>query len=101
MGFCVFVDCLLCLLVTIKQDHHLISSGPYSLVRHPIYTGLLTGFLGSAIALDKWRGVVAVILVFSALWLKLRLEEKWMRAHFGEAYEAYAKNVARHVPYLL
>jgi protein-S-isoprenylcysteine O-methyltransferase Ste14 len=63
--------------VTIKQDHQFITSGHYALVRHPIYTGLLTGFLGSAIALDRWRGIAAVILVFSVLWHKLRLEEQW------------------------
>jgi protein-S-isoprenylcysteine O-methyltransferase Ste14 len=87
--------------VTVKQDHQLITSGPYAIVRHPIYTGLLSGLIGSAIALDKLRGVVAVILAFVVLWNKLRLEEKWMRVHFGEAYESYSKQVAMILPYLL
>jgi protein-S-isoprenylcysteine O-methyltransferase Ste14 len=42
--------------VTVKQGHELITNGPYALVRHPIYTGILTGFLGSAIALSQVRG---------------------------------------------
>ena len=42
--------------VTVKQGHELITSGPYALVRHPIYTGILTGFLGTAIALSEVRG---------------------------------------------
>lgn len=87
--------------VTIKQDHELITSGPYAFVRHPIYTGLLTGLIGSALALDKWRGIVAIALVFLVLWYKLRLEEKWMHSQFGEAYDAYAKQVAVLFPYLL
>ena len=87
--------------VTIKEDHELITSGPYSLVRHPIYSGLLTGFIGSAIALDKWRGIVAVLLVFIVLWHKLRLEEKWMHSQFGEAYESHSIKVAILIPYLL
>lgn len=45
--------------VTVKQDHELIRSGPYRWTRHPIYTGLLTAFAGSAIALGEWRGLIA------------------------------------------
>jgi len=87
--------------VTVKEGHELITSGPYALVRHPIYTGLLLGFLGSAVARDEWRGLLAVALVFGALWHKLRLEEKWMRAQFGESYEAYSRRVAALVPYII
>ncbi len=87
--------------VTVKQDHELITSGPYGLVRHPIYTGLLLGFVGSAVALGEWRGLVAVALVFTALWHKLRLEEKWMRVQFGEPYEAYSRHVSALVPFII
>ena len=86
--------------VTVKQDHELITTGPYALVRHPIYTGLLLGFLGSAVAVGQWRGLLAVALVFLALLSKLRLEEQWMRAHFGEPYETYSSRVSALVPYL-
>src|ERR1700684_746038 len=58
--------------VTIKQGHELITTGPYAVVRHPIYTGILAGFLGSAIALSQVRGVIAFALIIFALWLKLR-----------------------------
>jgi protein-S-isoprenylcysteine O-methyltransferase Ste14 len=62
----------------------------------PSYTGLLLGFLGSAVARGEWHGLLAVALVFgAALWHKLKLEEKWMRAHFGEPYEAYSRQVGR------
>ena len=84
--------------VTIKQGHELITGGPYGLVRHPIYTGLLTGFLGTAIAIAQVRGLVAFALIFSVLWLKLRLEERWMRLQFGSAYEQYARRVRALVP---
>ena len=87
--------------VTIKEGHELIASGPYGLVRHPIYTGLLLAFVGCAVALGEWRGLLAVALVFVALWRKLRLEEKWMRAQFGESYEAYSQRVAALVPYII
>jgi len=86
--------------VTIKEDHDLITRGPYALVRHPIYSGLLLALVGSAVARGEWRGLLAVVLVFLVLWHKLRLEEKWLRAHFGDSYDAYARRVAALVPHL-
>jgi protein-S-isoprenylcysteine O-methyltransferase Ste14 len=87
--------------VTIKQDHELITSGPYAVVRHPIYTGILTGFLGMAIAISQVRGFIVFVLFFLAFWIKLRMEERWMRSQFGEAYATYAHQTAALVPYLL
>ena len=84
--------------VTIKRDHKLITGGPYSLVRHPIYTGLLTGFLGTAIAIGQVRGLVAFALIFAVLWYKLQLEERWMQQQFGKDYEQYAQRVPALVP---
>ena len=86
--------------VTIKHGHELITSGPYALVRHPIYTGILTGFLGTAVALSQVRGFVAFILVFLVIWAKLRMEEQWMQSQFGEIYATYAHQTAALVPYL-
>jgi len=86
--------------VTIKQGHELITTGPYALVRHPIYTGILTGFLGTAIALSQVRGVIGVVLIFVVLWAKLRMEEEWMGSQFGETYATYAHQTAALVPYL-
>lgn len=86
--------------VTIKQGHELITTGPYALVRHPIYTGILTGFLGTAIALSQVRGAVALVLVFLVLWAKFRMEEEWMRSQFGETYATYEHQTAALVPYL-
>jgi len=87
--------------VTVKEGHELITSGPYAIVRHPIYTGLLLAFLGSAIARGEWRGLLAVALVFGVLWRKLKLEEKWMRVQFGESYETYARRVAALLPHVI
>ncbi len=87
--------------VTVKEDHALITTGPYAIVRHPIYTGLLLGLLGSAVARAEWRGLVAVALVLGVLWPKLKLEENWMRAQFGESYDAYARRVSALMPHVL
>ena len=87
--------------VTIKDGHELITSGPYALVRHPIYTGLLLAMLGSALALGDWRGVTAFALAAGALWRKLRVEESWMQQQFGDAYQAYSQRVAALIPFVL
>jgi protein-S-isoprenylcysteine O-methyltransferase Ste14 len=87
--------------VTIKEGHELITSGPYALVRHPIYAGLLLAFVGTAVAVGEWRGLLAVALVFGVLWRKLRLEENWMRARFGVSYETYSQRVAALVPHII
>ncbi len=87
--------------VTVKQDHELIRSGPYRYVRHPIYTGLLLAFVGSAVARGEWRGVLAVLIAFAALWRKLKLEEQWMIETFGDAYLRYRAEVRALIPFLL
>jgi protein-S-isoprenylcysteine O-methyltransferase Ste14 len=87
--------------ITLKQDHELITSGPYRFVRHPIYSGLLLAFVGSALARAEWRGLLAVALAFWALWRKLRIEEQWMRERFGSAYDEYARRVAALIPFML
>jgi protein-S-isoprenylcysteine O-methyltransferase Ste14 len=85
--------------VTIKQGHELVTDGPYALVRHPIYTGLLAAFIGSALARGDWRGVLAVLIAWAALWRKLRLEERWMAERFGDRYLAYRERVPALVPF--
>jgi len=77
--------------VTIKQDHELITTGPYAVARHPIYTGILTGFFGMAIAISQVRGFIVFALIFVVFWFKFRMEEKWMRSQFGESYATYAR----------
>ena len=86
--------------VTIKQDHELITTGPYAVLRHPIYTGILAGFLGLAIAISQVRGFVVFVLIFLVFWVKLSMEEQWMRSQFGETYATYVRRTAALVPYL-
>lgn len=87
--------------VQVKQDHELIQSGPYRWVRHPIYTGLLLAFLGTAMAIGEWRGLICVVIVAVSFWFKLKLEERWMRDNFGVAYENYMQRTKALIPGLL
>lgn len=86
--------------VALKQDHELITGGPYRLVRHPIYTGLLLAFLGTDLGIAQTRAVVAFLLILIAFILKWRLEERWMHEQFGSAYADYAQRTPAIVPLL-
>lgn len=87
--------------VQVKQGHELVERGPYRRVRHPIYTGLLAAYLGTALALGEWRGLLGTAIVGVSFWFKLRLEERWMRETFGVRYEDYMRRTKALVPGLL
>jgi protein-S-isoprenylcysteine O-methyltransferase Ste14 len=87
--------------VQLKQNHELIVRGPYSFVRHPIYTGLLLAFLGTALGIGEWRALIATVIVGVSFWRKLRLEERWMTELFGDQYRSYMQRVKALIPWLL
>ena len=87
--------------ITLKEGHELIERGPYRLVRHPIYTGLLAMFLATALAFGHLGGVVAVILAFASFWIKLSEEEKLMLQQFPDQYRSYQQRVKCIIPFVL
>ena len=87
--------------VTVKHDHELIRSGPYALVRHPIYTGALLALLGTAISVDKWRALVGLALMVAAFLRKLTIEERFMAEQFGKAYARYQAEVPALIPFVV
>jgi protein-S-isoprenylcysteine O-methyltransferase Ste14 len=62
---------------------------------------LLTALLGTAIAIDAWRGLLAFVIVAVSFWRKMGTEEAFMAAAFGAAYEAYRKQTAALIPWIL
>ena len=86
--------------VTVKQKHELIRSGPYRLVRHPIYTGLLLAILGTAIAFGEWRSLLAFALLAGSLLLKLHIEERFMGESFPNEYARYRAEVPALIPFI-
>ena len=87
--------------VTLKEDHELIVRGPYRLVRHPIYTGLLTMMAGTAMAHGHLGGMLGVVIVFVSLWIKSSYEEEVMGRQFPDQYSAYRERVRRIIPFVL
>lgn len=86
---------------TVKQDHELITAGPYRLARHPIYTGMLLGAVGTALASTEWRGLIGVLMITVAFLLKIQIEERLMLETFPDSYPAYRREVKALLPGLL
>lgn len=86
--------------VEVKQQHELIRSGPYRWVRHPIYTGLLIAFVGTALTVGQWRGILGVVIVYLTLRMKSAMEERYMLETFGDSYRQYQHEVPALVPCL-
>ena len=87
--------------VTLKENHELIVRGPYRLVRHPIYTGLLAMMIGTAIQQGHIAGMIGVIFVFVSFWIKLLHEEGVMLKQFPDQYPDYQQRVKRIIPWIL
>ena len=87
--------------VTVKLDHQLIRKGPYTIVRHPIYSGALLGMCGTALAFGEIRGLLGLALAFIAWRTKSSLEEAFMTQQFGAAYAEYQREVKALIPFVL
>jgi protein-S-isoprenylcysteine O-methyltransferase len=87
--------------VTLKENHELIIRGPYALVRHPIYTGLLAMFAATAFISGHVGGIIAIVIVFVSFWIKLSDEEAVMLKQFPDQYPNYQKRVKRIIPFVL
>jgi len=87
--------------ITRKQGHRIIDTGPYALVRHPIYTGLIAALLATAIAQATPAALFGAALIACGLWFKARTEERFLKAELGsEAYESYRRRVPMLIPFL-
>jgi protein-S-isoprenylcysteine O-methyltransferase Ste14 len=85
--------------VRVGEDHYVVDTGPYRLVRHPSYTGLLMAALGVGIALDNWLSVAACLLpALTGFTVRLLSEERTLAAELGEPYRAYMTRTRRLIP---
>lgn len=81
------------------EDHKLITEGPYAYVRNPIYTGMLGMLIATGLAMEHWIALpVAVVLFVGGLVIRVRSEEKLLRAAFGQEFEDYARRVPAVLP---
>ena len=87
--------------VSRKDGHHVVDTGPYALVRHPIYTGLALAAFATAIAHGTPTSFLGAVLMTAGWYVKAQIEERFLREELGpDAYDAYAKRVPMLVPFL-
>jgi protein-S-isoprenylcysteine O-methyltransferase Ste14 len=87
--------------VTLKEGHALVRSGPYALVRHPIYSGFLLAMFGTALVAAEAHAFLGVAVAFVAWRLKFREEERFMTEQFGLEYEEYRRRTPALLPFIL
>jgi protein-S-isoprenylcysteine O-methyltransferase Ste14 len=86
--------------VSRKEGHRVIDTGPYGIVRHPIYTGAILAMFAFAAARARPFDLLAALLVTVFFGCKARLEERFLQQEFGAAYDAYRQRVPMLVPFL-
>lgn len=88
-------------LVAVKENHSLITHGPYTWVRHPIYSGLLLALVGTGMVQEKVIYLIVIFLATMVLWMEVRVEERFLYETFGEEYRSYHKHVKALIPRVL
>jgi len=84
-----------------KAGHHVVDTGPYRVVRHPIYSGVIFAALGTAMENGTAFAMLGVAIVALAFYIKARREERFLRAELGEdAYNFYARKTAMLLPFM-
>jgi len=85
-------------MVTLKQDHELVRKGLYRWIRHPIYTGILVGFAGTAMIKGHLRGWIGLVVLLASFYFKARREERFLRQEFGEGFEEHRRRTGMFLP---
>jgi protein-S-isoprenylcysteine O-methyltransferase Ste14 len=87
--------------VTIEPGQRIVRRGPYRVLRHPSYTGLILIFAGFGLTFGSWlSAVVALLVLFAGLLPRIRVEERALARAFGPEYDDYADSTARLVPHV-
>lgn len=83
------------------EGHHLVKFGPYSHIRHPSYTGSIITFVGCAVVLEAWNGlIISTISMLIAYYLRIRAEEKLLLKIFGGQYQEYQQKTWKMIPFV-
>jgi protein-S-isoprenylcysteine O-methyltransferase Ste14 len=82
------------------EEHRIVDTGPYGIVRHPVYAGVLLAVIATAIERGRIEAVAAAFVLIASLSLRAKLEERFLRRDLGdEAYGAYRRRVPMLIPF--
>jgi protein-S-isoprenylcysteine O-methyltransferase Ste14 len=87
--------------VTIEKNHELVERGPFRMVRHPSYTGVLMAFVGFALSLGNWAALLVILLPITAAFVhRMNVEEDALSRALGPQYTDYMRRTKRLVPFV-
>jgi protein-S-isoprenylcysteine O-methyltransferase Ste14 len=86
--------------VTLQEDHHLVTTGPYKYIRHPRYTGGILLAFGMSLLYNSWVGLALSFAFIGVIIFRIRDEEDLMQQAFGQEWEHYCQRTRRLVPFL-
>ncbi|MGB8475134.1 MAG: isoprenylcysteine carboxylmethyltransferase family protein [Candidatus Acidiferrum sp.] len=84
--------------VTLKEGHELIRSGPYRAIRHPIYTGILVALFGNSVAVGEVRGLIAVAVALFSFYVTATREESFLSQEFGPGFAEHQRHTGMFLP---
>jgi len=84
--------------VTLKSDHELIRRGLYRWIRHPIYSGILLGMIGTAVIRGNLRALLGILVVWASFYFKARREERFLKQEFGTDFDEHARHTGMFLP---
>lgn len=84
--------------VTLKEGHELVRQGLYRWIRHPIYTGILLGMIGTAMVKGHLRGWLGFVIVWATFYYKARREERFLHQEFGAGFDEHARQTGMFLP---
>ena len=82
----------------LRQEHHLVTGGPYSRIRHPLYTGMFGYGAGLALVTANWVFIFLAVAVIAGSLARVPREEQMLIGEFGEEYKAYMQRTGRFFP---
>jgi len=87
--------------ITRKEGHHVVNTGPYAIVRHPIYTGIILASVATMAEKGSGYAMLGTAMIVVGYWMKARLEERFLREELGgQAYDDYARKTAMLIPFV-
>jgi protein-S-isoprenylcysteine O-methyltransferase Ste14 len=87
--------------VTNLENHELIESGLYKVIRHPAYLGQLIVFMGTSVCLSNWLSILLMMIpVVSGYLYRINIEEQFMSSQMGQKYSDYKKRTKKLIPYV-
>jgi protein-S-isoprenylcysteine O-methyltransferase Ste14 len=86
--------------VGVREGHRLVTDGPYKIIRHPRYLGIILFVIGIAMVFRSWLGVLIAVATIVVLLWRMRDEEALMHQEFGLEWERYARRTHRLIPHL-